>query len=282
MRIAAQELEKGALSAERLALAVRYLRDLGLVIVEDAYDPAFIAQVRAACEARLERHIEKLGGRSALKGRTFGDNHVGFFPPLFMPIADARIAAHPIAVQILTGVLGDKLQCSFYHTNTALPGSGLQPIHRDSGSLFGTELGVPHPVTSIVLNVPLCDFTEQNGSTEVWPGTHLIVDAVPEDGKELDRRVEGMASVRLNMPVGSFALRDLRLWHRGVPNLTDRPRTMFAIVYQRGWLACDPVTIPQSTWDAWPESARHVFRRNAVVPDSAHRPLTWEEIAARR
>src|SRR5262250_417992 len=81
-------------------------------------------------------------------------------------------------------------------------------------------------------SVKSCDFTEENGSTEVWPGTHLIVDDGPEDGKALEGRAAQMASVRTNVPVGSLILRDLRTWHRGMPNDADHPRTMLAIVYQ--------------------------------------------------
>lgn len=281
MRITIREREEGRLSEERLAQAVRTFRDAGVVVLEDVYDPEFIAEVRAACETELDRYIAARGGLDALEGKTFGKHHIGFFPPLTLPLADPRIAAPPLAVQIMTALLGPDLQCSFYHTNTALPGSGMQSVHRDSGSLFGVEMSLPHPVTALVLNIPLCDFTEENGSTEYWPGTHLIVDTAPEEAKALEARAEIMASRRLNMPVGSFALRDLRVWHRGMPNAADYPRTMFAIVYQRGWLASRPITIPQSTWKAWPETARHIFRRNTVVPDEEHRPLTWEELASR-
>ena len=28
----------------------------------------------------------------------------------------------------------------------------------------------------MIIHIPLVDFTEENGSTEVWPGTHLITD----------------------------------------------------------------------------------------------------------
>ena len=40
------------------------------------------------------------------------------------------------------------------------------------------ELGMALPVTRIVVNIPLIDFTLENGCTEIWPGSHLIVDPV--------------------------------------------------------------------------------------------------------
>ncbi|HZP84580.1 MAG TPA: phytanoyl-CoA dioxygenase family protein [Chthonomonadaceae bacterium] len=272
MELTRQELQQGQISPERMAEAVRTFRDTGLLVLDHAFDRAFIAQVRAAYDAELERYLAALGGMKALDGKTFGKRHIGFFLPLTMPFADPQIAAHPVAVQIMTELLGQDLQCSFYHSNTAYPGSTYQPIHRDSGFLFGAEMPVPHPVVSLVLNIPLCDFTEENGSTEVWPGSHLMVDASPEDAKALEARAALLPSIRMNVRAGSLVLRDLRCWHRGVPNRSDRSRAMFAFIYQRGWLHAETITIPKSTWDAWPERARHIFRRNTVVEDAEYRP----------
>jgi ectoine hydroxylase-related dioxygenase (phytanoyl-CoA dioxygenase family) len=276
MQISTKEFKAGALAPERLGKALRTFRDVGFVVLENAFDLGFIADVRAAYDVELEKCLASRGGMDGLEGKTFGRNHLGFFPPLVPPIADARIAAHPIAVQLMKELLGPNLHCSFYHTNTAYPGSGYQPVHRDTAPLFYRhEMNVPHPVTSLVLNVPLCDFTEENGSTEVWPGTHLIVDDGPEGGKELEERATELASVRTNVLAGSLILRDLRTWHRGMPNNAAYPRTMLAIVYQRGPFPAKPTTIPESTWEAWPETARHIFRNNKVVPDDSHVPQTW-------
>jgi hypothetical protein len=273
-----EEREAGALSPERLAEALCVFRDTGLAVIENAYDTDFIADVRAAYDRELERYLDGKGGLDALDGKTFGKNHIGFFPALYPPICDPRIAAPPIAVQLLTELLGGDFFSCFYHTNTACPGSGIQPVHRDSPPLFGRELGVPHPAAQIVLNIPLVDFTEENGSTEYWPGTHLIVDRTPEDSKRLEERAAAYPSVRMNLPAGSFALRDLRAWHRGMPNRADYPRTMFAIVYVRSWLASTPMKIPRSTWEAWPESVQRIYRKNTVVDDSAYRPMVWEDL----
>lgn len=278
LTLSEEERKDGKLSDESFATAIRTFRDTGIIAIAGAYEPSFIAEVRKSYESNLAKFIEARGGLPAFEGKTFGKNHIGFFPPLFAPIADGSIAAHPIAVHLLTSILGADLQCSFFHANTAMPESGTQPVHRDQQHLFRTEMGFAHPTSHIVLNIPLCDFSVANGSTEYWPGTHLVVDSKPEEGKNLDERASRLPSTRLNMPVGSFALRDLRAWHRGMPNLADYPRTMFAIVYQREFITYVPTTIPESTWESWPESAKHIFRRNKVVADSEHRSLTWEEM----
>ncbi len=257
---------------------LRAFRDTGVVVLDGIYSPSLIDTVREAYDRELDRFIASRGGLGALEGRTFGKNHIGFFPPLHAPIGAGEIVAHPAVVELLAALLGEDLHCSFVHTNTAMPGSLTQPVHRDLQPLFGAELPVAHPVTSIVVNIPLCDFTPENGSTEYWPGTHLVVDRDAEEGKRLDERVASLPSRRMNMPVGSVALRDLRVWHRGVPNATDQRRTMFAIVYQRAFLTYAPITVPRTTWESWPETARRIFRRSRVVDDRDHRPITWEEM----
>jgi hypothetical protein len=269
-----------AVSAAEIDLdaALRTFRDTGVLVLEGLYEPSFINTVRAAYEAELDRYLASKGGLAALEGKTFGKNHIGFFPPLHLPLGSADLVAHPAVVRLLTALLGEDLHCSFVHTNTAMPGSLTQSLHRDQQHLFGAEHPAPLPVTSIVLNIPLCDFTPENGSTEYWPGTHLVVDNAPGDGKLLEKRAEALPSRRLNMKVGSAALRDLRVWHRGVPNTTDQPRTMYAIVYQRAFLSYVPITVPRSSWETWPEQARRIFRRSSVVADKDHRPVTWEEM----
>jgi ectoine hydroxylase-related dioxygenase (phytanoyl-CoA dioxygenase family) len=265
MLVSPSEVKNGQLTAANLVLATRTLHDAGLVVLEGVYKRAWVARLRAAFDAELERYIAQKGGMEAINAKSFGKNHIGMHPPIVPPFSDPAIVANPIAVQVMESALGKDLQCSYYHTNTAYPGSGYQPIHRDNPPLFGTEWAVPHPIVSLVLNVPLCDFTEENGSTEVWPGTHLTVENLPEEEPARAAWAAETPSRRMNIPAGSLVLRDLRLFHRGVPNRSHASRAMLAIVYTRGWLAQKPIDIPQTTWDRWPEKARHIFRKNTIV-----------------
>jgi ectoine hydroxylase-related dioxygenase (phytanoyl-CoA dioxygenase family) len=189
--------------------------------------------------------------------------------PLTPPFSHPDLVAQPAVRQILSAALGPQYQCSYYNSNTAYPGSTYQPVHRDAGPIFGTELSAPTPATGIVMNVPLCDFTEENGSTEVWPGTHLIVDRPADQDKTLDDRIGPLASARMNVPAGRAVLRDLRVWHRGVPNRSDTARSMIAIVYKRAWLGWrhPALRVPASTWAAWPEHVQAIFAGCPRDPD---------------
>ncbi len=270
LQVSQDEVRNGALSEENLALALRTLRDAGLVVLDGVYDQAFVQELRTAYDAQLERHISAKGGMDGMNRKAFGKNHIGMFMPLVEPFSNPQVIANPIVVQVLDRVIGAEYRCGFYHSNTAYPGSGTQPVHRDDQPLFGTELGVPHPTVAVVLNIPLCDFTEENGSTEVWPGTHLIVDADPGDARKLGERIENISSIRTNIPAGSLVIRDLRTWHRGMPNNSDHARTMLAIVFQRGWRSSQTeCEIPSATWESWPERPRQIFRDNPIVKDAA-------------
>ena len=275
MRLNSNERKNGRLSPARLSEAITTLQDTGVVVVDNVFEIDQLSELRKDYELLLTKYLESKGGLEGLEGKTFGKNHVGFFPDMRGLLGNETFAANPLAVQIMNAALGADFHSSFYHTNTALPGSGIQAVHRDYAHLFGTEMNVPTPVTSLVLNVPLCDFTEHNGSTEYWPGSHLIVDKKIEDSKNLLERSTRLPTSRLNMKLGSFALRDLRVWHRGMPNNANYARTMLAIVYHRGFIAEKPILIPDSLWKTWSETAKKIFRKNTVVPDIDYRPATW-------
>jgi len=271
-----RELASGELQPDRLSAAARLFRDAGFLVLENAFTREHIERVRTEHDAALARFLEEKGGLGALEGKTFGKRHIGFFPPLTGVLGSSDLLAHPIACQLMDVLLGDDFRSSFVHTNTAWPGSGHQPVHRDTRALFGSAYPASHPAAILVVNIPLCDFSVVNGSTEVWPGTHWIPDFEGDDPGDLGERATTLPSVRTNIAAGALVLRDLRVWHRGMPNESTQPRTMLALVYQRAWMDEKRITIPESAWHAWSEKARHVFRHNTVVPDHEHRPRTWD------
>ena len=267
------ELASCQLSTDRLSSMCRVLRDTGFVVIENAIDPHLVKQVKAEHDTALDGYLASRGGLAGLADKTFGTNHVGFFPPIVGAVATEEIVANPFAVQIMRSAMAD-IRCSFIHTNTACPGSGYQPIHRDTPTLFGIH-NAPTPIVHAVVNIPLIPFTLENGATEVWPGTHWIVDDCEADGAELEERARFFPSQRTVLPVGALVVRDLRMWHRGVPNPGTELRTMMAIVYQRAFVHEEACNIPQTTWDSWSEDTQKIFRFNDIVPDESHTQRAW-------
>ena len=188
MKLSPQEIEQQHLDADTLAEAARQVREAGFVILEETMDRAWCDMMREAWDGHLE-------------GQTPGDL---LRPPFIDPLA----IENPWAVQILDVMLGEDFWAKLpYHCNSTAPNwPETQVIHRDQLHLF-PDLPIAMPPHMMVVNIPLVNFTEENGSTEVWPGSHLITDheAVidPADVRRaggLEERALTLSSLRTNMP----------------------------------------------------------------------------------
>jgi ectoine hydroxylase-related dioxygenase (phytanoyl-CoA dioxygenase family) len=89
--------------------------------------------------------------------------------------------------------------------------------------------------------------TPENGSTEVWLGSHLNPGPATQEGKHGERASGRIKEVLLverakerppsqpTVKKGSIIIRDLRLWHGGKPNFTDTTRVMLAMIHFAPW-----------------------------------------------
>jgi ectoine hydroxylase-related dioxygenase (phytanoyl-CoA dioxygenase family) len=92
----------------------------------------------------------------------------------------------------------------------------------------------------MVLNILLVDASAANGMTEMWPGTHHYGNNDMEkklciDDGPLEERRKIAPPIQPTIPKGSLIIRDQRLWHAGIPNPTDEPRVMLAMVLRRDY-----------------------------------------------
>lgn len=259
MNVSREEIAAGKLTPGTLKTAVREFQDVGFIVLQQVVSRAQIEAVRLAYEAHFEKHIQKPEVKKRIEA---GNPYVGMHVPFEPPFNDPLICANPLAMQVLEAVMGDFV-CQFYHSNTTLPGSkDFQGIHIDMSGLLFPGFPVALPPWLIVVNFPLIDFTVENGATEVWPGTHLNTDA-----SQLAERIPTMPSVRTAVNAGDLVIRDMRLWHRGAPNLLDRIRTMLALVYNPPWFKISPPFVPmsRSTWESLPEAVQRIYRDNPIL-----------------
>ena len=91
--------------------------------------------------------------------------------------------------------------------------------------------------------------TPKNGSTELWLGTHSISSKDCQEGDHgerasgrikadlLEERRKVRAPCQPVVKEGSVVVRDLRLWHAGMPNLgvEGEVRVMLALIHFAGW-----------------------------------------------
>ena len=229
-----EELKAGKLTDAHVEQAVKAIRVDGYVILENvvSHDHLDILRERMDADSQILINKEKWGGAGKLIG------HLQQGPPPFAPYIFRDIVANPHVVQVTRALLGPGVYNNFYNGNTNSPGSTTQPLHRDGSHLWDDQ-EVAHPTTEVVVNISPQDTTEENGSVEIWPGSHLQVGDGRVDEEQEEARRKICPPIRGSAKKGSALIRDMRLWHRGVPNPSDKPRHMIAMIHRVNWLKSD-------------------------------------------
>ena len=245
--ITPEEVQTGRITPEHLAAAARALRDDGIVVLRDIIDLSHIAALREKMLADLPAYLARTDAPF-----NFNTGNVQQEPPPFAPFLFRDVLFNDIVIAVTHSLLGDGLHNGFYSGNTAVGGSGQrQPVHADVGQLW-PDLTVATPPFGLVVNVPVVDMSAENGSTEVWPGTHLDTTVFVQQGdiKLPPEVVEARRAVRPplqpSVRAGSVVIRDLRLWHAGMPNLTNQARPMIAMIHWVSWWHGDKVPFSRS------------------------------------
>ena len=223
------EQNAGELAKDKLANAIEAIRNNGYVIIEQVVDHAILDALKTRMDEDSAKLIEaqKWGGAGGVQG------HLQQGPPPFDPFLSPDILVNPYAIQISREMLGKGFYCCFYNGNTNTPNSTFQPLHSDGVHLWG-EQDRPHPATQLIVNIFPQDTSDKNGSTQIWPGSHLDMRPVTDE-TEADRR-SFSPPIQPTLQKGDILIRDSRLWHRGVPNPSNHNRHMIAVVYNIGWL----------------------------------------------
>jgi len=241
------ELASGSLSAENLRQANRALREDGFVVLADIVDLDHVAVVRDRMWQDLELLLQRPDAPF-----NWNTGNVQQDPPPFAEYLFRDILVNDIVIQVTESVLGPGLVSAFYSGNTAMPSEHSQPVHADSGQLW-PNLDVAPPPYALVVNLPLVDVSAKNASTEIWPGTHLDTSVVMQHG-EIKVSAEALAKQAAIAPplqpvvrAGSVVIRDMRLWHRGMPNYTDVPRPMMAMIHYVAWWPVGKLRFPKGT-----------------------------------
>ena len=245
--------KSGEATSEIIAEAVAFLHQDGIVILENAIDTAHIDI------------LNKMLSKEALEIAEDPDHHFNFgketrnmdqAPPPRRDLMFKDIWCNPFAAAICAGILGPRPVVHYANGNTALKATGRQPVHSDC------EFAHPRFPFAMVLNINLCDTSAENGSTEIWPGSHhcsTVDDHVLAENEEhgliikkefVEARRKHSPPIQPQTKKGSMIIRDLRLWHAGMPNRTDEPRVMLAFVAQPAWFqGRSKVLLPRSVKD---------------------------------
>ncbi|MDH3738836.1 MAG: phytanoyl-CoA dioxygenase family protein [Alphaproteobacteria bacterium] len=216
---AAANTKRLSSEADRAAVAgsSAKLRRDGYVILERLIESPRIDAIRAEAHrllANVPRGTTNFGGFSTQR--------------LSNLVARTRMLddlyLHPQLLAIAEAHLEDQIQLSIANFINIEPGEEAQPFHRDD-SLY--RLPRPHIPLSVNTMWAIDDFTPENGSTLLIPGSHLLAPReVPSTGDVMTAA----------MPAGSVLIYDGSLFHAGGANTSQTCRLGTSVIYNRAWL----------------------------------------------
>ncbi|KAL6236836.1 hypothetical protein BDW75DRAFT_249802 [Aspergillus navahoensis] len=226
------ELSSTKISSHNLQSAIKALHHDGLVILTNAVSTAHLDKLNA----RMVPEAKALYAQPSTH-QNFGPKtgNIQQEPVLQKGYIFQDIVANPFAVQVVECMIGPRPALRFYSANTAFQAKDRQPVHVD------VDFDFPMIPWGYAVNITLVDTTPENGATEVWLGSHTgtsrnVLDPRYEHEQvraELleERRMMGRGGIQPErLPKGSLVIRDMRLWHAGMPNRTEAPRVMLKII----------------------------------------------------
>ena len=209
-------------------------------------------------------------------------------PPLEPSLMFPDIWANGPALAIIASALGPNPRVNFVGGNTVLGDmKGVrQNVHPDLTFNHGM---IPFAYCA---NIYLSDTNVENGSTELWLGSHRDCSYADQQTKVqksgepasrfgikqslLEARREFASPIQPHIPKGSVVIRDLRLWHAGIPSQSPTPRIMLAFVHTAWWYECPTrVLFPESARslvEQWAKQKYPVFYNAIFVPDGIEHP----------
>ncbi len=137
----------------------------------------------------------------------------------------ADLVSHPRVLRLLDHLLDPNYLLSAALAIHLGPGSERQPLHFDDS--FYNWIPRPRQAVGVSAIWAIDDFTEENGATEVIPGSHLWGD---ERASADDPRIR-----KIMMPAGSVVMFLGTLWHRGGENRSNAARLAITPQYCRAW-----------------------------------------------
>ncbi|MGW1361710.1 phytanoyl-CoA dioxygenase family protein [Streptomyces chartreusis] len=146
--------------------------------------------------------------------------------------------------------LAPNVQVSITQLIQIWPGETAQPPHRDD---IAHLLPSPGPTNRVQIMLAMSEFTEENGATMVYPGSHLW---------EAERAPRPEEAVQAEMDPGSCLIWVGGLFHGGGANLADDARTGLTLALVRGNLRQEEnqyLAVPREIVREYPEELQRLL-----------------------
>ena len=255
-RVTAAEHTAGRLDTAKLQRLQAEFERNGFVTLSNVVpDHAVLAELEDAMD---------LAAAVQLLSRDFHTSRTQLGPllPRSLQWVRSEISANPVVEHMAAHLLGGEGFIRWHGSNTALPmpqgaerpstamlqgydaqpKHGMQHLHMDG---YGWSVAKQHPTYKLFVNFAVSDMTPERGSTQLWPASHTVVPAaagMPCDVQQIDvstmepiiaARADdpNTAPIQIVVPRGGAMFRDLRCWHRGMPNFSNLPRHMLGCAY---------------------------------------------------
>lgn len=275
--ITPEEVQSGQMTPDHLAAAMDAIRKDGFVVLNNVVSHDHLAILREKLLADVKALMERDDAPF-----NFNTSNIQQDPPPFPPYLFRDVLVNELVIAVTKAVLGPGIKNTMYSGNTAVHSTLRQPVHADSGQLW-SGLEVASPPYGLVVNVGVVPMSPENGSTELWPGTHLdttisIHDNIKIPDATLERQRALAPPFQPTVPLGSVLIRDLRLWHAGMPNTTQNPRPMIAMIHSCGWYGYgEKLKFPKGTEDFFqhPDLTTHAEFVDTPI-DYIHAPQAYD------
>ncbi|WOE75658.1 phytanoyl-CoA dioxygenase family protein [Alterisphingorhabdus coralli] len=239
-------------------------QDEGYIIFENALSPEEVEEQRAALEPWIGADVR---GRNTFEGEK--SNRV--YAMLAKDPVFADLISHPLQLAFGDRELGETMLLYACLAINLLPGETPQPWHFDDSHC---QLPRPRPPLSMSTFWSISDTTEENGATEIIPGSHKWGNEQPEGANTAEDFVTGTydetkeergnsaQAIKATMPAGSLMIAKGTLWHRGGANVSDAPRLIVTPQFCTGW--CRPLeqqllAVPKEMVAQYPQRVRDLL-----------------------
>jgi ectoine hydroxylase-related dioxygenase (phytanoyl-CoA dioxygenase family) len=221
-RIDCSKLSVSSLARSRqIRRAHEALTSDGFVILDNVISPEKIRALHAEFTRSYGRYMNRIDFDDTLK---VGNRRHMISVELTGGFRDPVVYGNPYVLALVRYTLEHDAILESFGAFISLPGSRAQHVHRDGRFLFDSPIATLLPAHAVTFVMPLVDMNRKNGTTSVWPASHRR--------KVRDKKA---APLPLDVPVGSCALWDYRLHHRGTANRSDAPRPILYCTYSRHW-----------------------------------------------
>lgn len=200
----------------------RQLDETGFLILDGFMDKSLLAELRLAVEQRFTEEGERAGEEFKKEPGCRRLANLVDKGDVFR-----RIINLPRILQLVRHVLGDRIKLSSLNARSVNPGgAGRQPLHADMGALADAQgFWVCNTVWM------LDDYSATNGALRVVPGSHRWGRLPLQD--LADPLAVHAEEVLVTGTAGSVVVMNAHLWHGGLGNQTERPRTSVHAFYCR-------------------------------------------------